>query len=77
MKQKKILNKVAKILIILGYYILRNTIDTRGSHFKIIIKNQICSNLDHIKQFKENRFAVVRQLHYSKIQNNQLILVFL
>lgn len=55
---------------------LRKGISTRGCNFDLVyFKPKSTLNQDHIKLYHSNRFAVVRQLHYSKRNRNSIDMV--
>jgi type I restriction enzyme R subunit len=55
---------------------LRNGIDTKGSHFNLVyFQPKSTLNLTHQQLYSQNRFTVVRQLHYSKNNNNSIDMV--
>jgi type I restriction enzyme R subunit len=57
-------------------YTLRNGIDTKGCHFNLVYFQPKSSlNLTHHQLYSQNRFTVVRQLHYSKLNNNSIDMV--
>lgn len=58
---------------------LRDGIDTKGSHFNLVYFQPKSSlNLTHQELYSQNRFTIVRQLHYStKNQNSIDMVVFL
>ena len=57
-------------------YTLRNGIDTKGCHFNLVYFQPKSSlNLTHHQLYSQNRFTVVRQLHYSKQNNNSIDMV--
>ena len=55
---------------------LRDGIDTKGSHFNLVYFQPKSSlNLTHQQLYSQNRFTVVRQLHYSQKNNNSIDMV--
>jgi type I restriction enzyme, R subunit len=55
---------------------LRGGIQTRGCNFELVyFKPKSSLNLDHQKLYDKNRFLVVRQLHYSKVNRNSIDMV--
>ena len=56
--------------------VLRNGIQTKGSSFELVYFQPKSSlNPDHIEKYPKNHFTVVRQLHYSKKNQNSLDMV--
>lgn len=56
--------------------VLRNGIQTRGSHFELVYFQPKSSlNQDHLILYQQNHFTIVRQLHYSKKNQNSLDMV--
>ena len=56
--------------------VLRNGIQTKGSSFELVYFQPKSSlNPDHIERYPKNHFTVVRQLHYSKKNQNSLDMV--
>jgi type I restriction enzyme, R subunit len=57
-------------------YLLRNGIDTKGCHFNLVyFQPKSTLNETHLQLYSHNRFTVVRQLHYSKNNNNSIDMV--
>lgn len=57
-------------------YTLRNGINTRGCNFDLVYFQPKSSlNQEHRILYSKNRFTVVRQLHYSKINTNSIDMV--
>ncbi len=55
---------------------LRGRIETRGCNFNLVyFKPKSSLNEEHQKLYSQNRFLVVRQLHYSKINHNSIDMV--
>ena len=55
---------------------LRGGIETRGCSFNLVyFKPKSSLNKEHKKLYSQNRFVVVRQLHYSKKNNNSIDMV--
>ena len=55
---------------------LRGGIETRGCNFELVyFKPKSSLNEEHSNLYSENRFVVVRQLHYSKRNRNSLDMV--
>lgn len=55
---------------------LRNGVSTRGCNFDLMyFKPKSALNLEHVDLYKKNRFLVIRQLHYSKKNNNSIDMV--
>ena len=56
--------------------VLRKGIDSRGCHFDLCyFKPKSGLNPEHLKLYGQNRFTVVRQLHYSQQNRNSIDLV--
>lgn len=56
--------------------VLRSGIQTRGSHFELVYFQPKSSlNQDHLILYQQNHFTIVRQLHYSKKNQNSLDMV--
>ena len=56
--------------------VIRNGIKTRGSHFELVyFEPKSGLNPDHRELYSKNRFAVVRQLHYSTKNENSIDMV--
>jgi type I restriction enzyme R subunit len=57
-------------------YTLRNGINTKGCGFQLVyFQPKSTLNLTHHQLFSQNRFTVVRQLHYSQKNNNSIDMV--
>ncbi len=57
-------------------YTLRNGIDTKGCHFNLVyFQPKSTLNETHQQLYSQNRFTVVRQLHYSQKNNNSIDMV--
>ena len=55
---------------------LRGGIETRGCNFNLVyFKPKSSLNEEHQKLYSQNRFVVVRQLHYSKRNHNSIDMV--
>lgn len=74
---KQILKTVDKTISTRGIIdTLRNGISTRGCKFELVyFKPKSSLNKEHQILFSKNRFVVVRQLHYSKQNNNSIDMV--
>lgn len=74
---KQILKTIDKTIIQRGIIdTLRNGISTRGCSFELVyFKPKSSLNKEHQTLFSKNRFVIVRQLHYSKQNNNSIDMV--
>jgi type I restriction enzyme R subunit len=57
-------------------YTLRNGIQTNGCSFELLyFKPKSNLNIDHHELYSQNKFTVVRQLHFSKVNSKSLDMV--
>jgi type I restriction enzyme, R subunit len=74
---KQILSTIDKTISQRGIIdTLRGGISTRGCSFELVyFKPKSSLNIEHGELYKKNRFVVVRQLHYSKVNQNSIDMV--
>ncbi|KXS40029.1 MAG: type I restriction enzyme, R subunit, partial [Methanohalophilus sp. T328-1] len=73
--KEKFLNRLTKVLQKQGTLdVLRKGVKDTGCHFDLIyFKPETALNEAHQKKYRNNRFSVIRQLHYSRKMPNKSI----
>ena len=75
--ENKILSRISSQISKRGIIdVLRNQVVDRGVYFSLcFFKPKSDLNPDHLESYKQNRFTVVRQLHYSSHNENSIDMV--